>query len=198
MKSFHEFIKRIKEYREISEVGETTRRLFSMNGFDGCITILGVLIGFYIQNVYEPMLIFKTGIAAAIAMSMSGLWGAYLTERSVRIKDLKELESATLSDLKNTRIGSALKFATIVVSVVDAVSPLITSFLPLIPFLFAENLGIKACYLISFIILFLTLFLLGIFLGSISKENLLISAIKMILAGIMSILIITFTERFIG
>jgi predicted membrane protein (TIGR00267 family) len=198
MKSFHEFIKRIKEYREISEVGETTRRLFSMNGFDGCITILGVLIGFYIQNVYEPMLIFKTGIAAAIAMSMSGLWGAYLTERSVRIKDLKELESATLSDLKNTRIGSALKFATIVVSVVDAVSPLITSFLPLIPFLFAENLGIKACYLISFIILFLTLFLLGIFLGSISKENLLISAIKMILAGIMSVLIITFTERFIG
>jgi predicted membrane protein (TIGR00267 family) len=198
MKSFHEFIKRIKEYREISEVEETTRRLFSMNGFDGCITILGVLIGFYIQNIYEPMLIFKTGIAAAIAMSMSGLWGAYLTERSVRIKDLKELESATISDLNNTKIGSALRFATIVVAVVDAVAPFITAFLALIPFLFAENLGIKACYLISFIILFLTLFLLGIFLGRISKENLLISAIKMIVAGIMSVLIITFTERFIG
>jgi predicted membrane protein (TIGR00267 family) len=169
-----------------------------MNGFDGCITILGVLIGFYIQNIYEPMLIFKTGIAAAIAMSMSGLWGAYLTERSVRIKDLKELESATISDLNNTKIGSALRFATIVVAVVDAVAPFITAFLALIPFLFAENLGIKACYLISFIILFLTLFLLGIFLGRISKENLLISAIKMIVAGIMSVLIITFTERFIG
>ncbi len=198
MKSFHEFIEKIKEYREISEVDETARRLFSMNGFDGCITILGLLIGFYIQNFDEPMLIFKIGIAAAIAMSMSGLWGAYLTERSERIKDLKELESVTISDLNNTKIGSALRFATIVITIVDAVAPFITAFLTLIPFLFAKVLDIKTRYYISFIILFLTLFLLGIFLGRVSKENLLISAIKMIVAGIMSVLIITFTERFIG
>lgn len=198
MKSFHEFIEKIKEYREISEVDETARRLFSMNGFDGCITILGLLIGFYIQNFDEPVLIFKIGIAAAIAMSMSGLWGAYLTERSERIKDLKELESVTISDLNNTKIGSAHRFATIVIAIVNAVASFITAFLALIPFLFAKVLDIKTRYYISFIILFLTLFLLGIFLGRVSKENLLISAIKMIVAGIMSVLIIIFAERFIG
>ena len=198
MKSFHEFIERIKEYREISEVDEYARRLFSMNGFDGCITILGVLIGFYIQNIDEPMLIFKTGIAVAIAMAISGLWGAYSAERSERIKDLKELERVTISDLDNTKIGSALRFATIVVAMVDAIAPFVTAFLALIPFLFAKILDIKTCYYISFIILFSTLFLLGIFLGRVSKENLLIAAIKMIIAGIMCVLIITFAERFIG
>ncbi|MBA7605469.1 hypothetical protein ES703_12601 [subsurface metagenome] len=198
MKSFHEFIERIKEYREISEVDEYARRLFSMNGFDGCITILGMLISFYIQNINDPLLIFKIGFAAAIAMAMSGLWGAYLTERSERIKDLKELERVTISDLNNTKIGSALRFATIVVAMVDAIAPFVTAFLALIPFLFAKILDIKTCYYISFIILFSTLFLLGIFLGRVSKENLLIAAIKMIIAGIMCVLIITFTERFIG
>jgi len=120
---------------------------------------------------------------------ISGLWGAYLAERSERISDLRELEKATISSLNNTKIGSAHRFATVVVAVIDGIAPFITAFFSLIPFLFNKYLNISICYYISFTLTFLALFLLGVFLGRISKENLFISGLKMVVAGITSVLI---------
>lgn len=189
MNFLQEFIKKIKEYREISKVDKIARRYFAMNGFDGSLTILGLLIGYYLSDFDNPLIIFVTGISTCIAMGISGLWGAYLAERSERISDLRELEKATISSLNNTKIGSAHRFATVVVAVIDGVAPFITAFFSLIPFLFNKYLNISICYYISFTLTFLALFLLGVFLGRISKENLFISGLKMVVAGITSVLI---------
>jgi len=189
MNFLQEFIKKIKEYREISKVDKIARRYFAMNGFDGSLTILGLLIGYYLSDFDNPLIIFVTGISTCIAMGISGLWGAYLAERSERISDLRELEKATISSLNNTKIGSAHRFATVVVAVIDGIAPFITAFFSLIPFLFNKYLNISICYYISFTLTFLALFLLGVFLGRISKENLFISGLKMVVAGITSVLI---------
>lgn len=189
MNFLYKFTKKLKEYRKISKVDEIARRYFVMNGFDGSLTILGLLIGYYLTNFKNPIVIFVTGISTCIAMGISGLWGAYLTERSERISNLRELEKATISNLNNTKIGSAHKFATIFVAIVDAVAPFITAFFSLIPFLFTEYLDIRTCYYISFALTFTALFVLGMFLGRISKENLFISGMKMVIAGIVSVLI---------
>lgn len=189
MNFLYKFTEKLKEYREISKVDEIARRCFAKNGFDGSLTILGFLIGFYLANVKNPIVIFVTGISTCIAMGISGLWGAYLTERSERISSIRELEKATISDLSNTKIESAHKFAMIVVAIVDAVAPFVTALFSLIPFQFTKYLDIRTCYYISFALTFTALFMLGVFLGRISKENLFISGMKMVIAGIVSILI---------
>jgi len=189
MNFLYKFTEKLKEYREISKVDEIARRYFVMNGFDGSLTILGLLIGYYLTNFKNPIVIFVTGISTCIAMGISGLWGAYLAERSERISNLRELEKATISNLNDTKIGSAYRFATIVVAIIDAVAPFITAFFSLIPFLFTKYLDIKTCYYISFALTFTALFVLGVFLGRTSKENLFISGMKMVIAGIVSVLI---------
>jgi len=68
MNFLQEFIKKIKEYREISKVDKIARRYFAMNGFDGSLTILGLLIGYYLSDFDNPLIIFVTGISTCIAM----------------------------------------------------------------------------------------------------------------------------------
>ena len=57
-------------------------------------------------------------------MGISGLWGSYLTESAERKHDLDELSKSTLTDLHNSRIGKASRFAAVVVSLVDGISPI--------------------------------------------------------------------------
>ena len=134
-----------------------------------------------------------TGLSTCVAMGISGLWGSYLTESAERKHDLDELSQSTLTDLKNSRIGKASRFAAVVVSLVDGISPFLAAMLVLIPF-FLHNLfpSIQMVYYTSLGLALLTLFALGLFLGKISKENLILSGIKTVIAGIASIIISSF------
>ena len=77
-------LKRWKKYSEISDVGPITRRYFVMNAFDGALTMLGVIFGAYVSGVLKPMIIISAGIAGSIAMGVSGMSGAYMTEKAER------------------------------------------------------------------------------------------------------------------
>lgn len=179
------FWKKIKEYNKIANIEEMGRRYFAMNSFDGILTIIGVIIGNFIAAVQNPKIIISTGFGVSIAMGISGIWGTYLTEEAERKKKLIELGKATLSDLKDTKIAKAEKAATLIISFIDGVSPFLAAFIVIIPFFFASSIGMHYAYLMSLIIAFMLLMLLGIFLGHISKENRFISGLKMIVAGLV-------------
>jgi len=183
-------IARLKEYGELSEVGDIVRRYFAMNAFDGVLTILGVLIGAYVAGVQEPDVIVTTGLSTAAAMGVSGLWGAALTETAERKKSLDELEEATLSDLGDTKIGKASKLAVVVVSLADALAPLVSGVLVLVPFILGSLLpDIMIAYYASLAIGLATLFSLGMFLGWVSKDNLFVTGLKTVSAGLVSMAI---------
>ncbi len=57
------------------------RRYFVVNGFDGALTMLGLLMGFYFNNdsISLHMLI-NACMGAAIALSASGISSAYISE----------------------------------------------------------------------------------------------------------------------
>lgn len=123
-------------------------------------------------------------------MGISGLWGSYLTESAERKHDLEELSQSTLTDLRNSRIGRASRYAAVIVSIVDGISPFLAALLVLTPFLlynlFTDTMHVYYAALAAALV---TLFALGIFLGKISKENLLVSGIKTVIAGVASIII---------
>jgi len=104
-----------------------------MNAFDGVLTTIGVPMGNYLAGVRDLAKPIRTGIATSIAMGVSGLWGAYLTETAERQRDLSELERACLVDQSDTKIGRASRLAVVIVSVVDGLAPFLAALVVLIP-----------------------------------------------------------------
>jgi len=183
-------LRRIREYDNLVNIGEIARRYFAMNAFDGVLTIIGVLMGNMVAGVEDPQIVISTGMATCIAMGISGLWGAYLTESAERKRDLDQLSRHTLTDLNDTRIGRASRAATVIVALVDGLSPFLAASFVLLPF-FVVGLfpSLTEVYYTSLGLALLTLFGLGLFLGYISRGNLILYGVKTVVAGAIAILI---------
>jgi predicted membrane protein (TIGR00267 family) len=189
-KPIRRILDQANQYNDIANVGEIARRYFVMNAFDGVLTIIGMLMGNMAAGVTNPNIVITTGLSTSIAMGISGLWGSYLTESAERKHDLDELSHSTLTDLNDSRIGRASRYAAVMVSIVDGISPLLAALLVLIPFFIYRIFpNIQVVYYTTLGVALVTLFALGVFLGNISKENLIISGIKTTIAGVASIII---------
>lgn len=189
-RSVRHMIEKANEYNDIANIAEIARRSFGNNAFDGILTMIGVMIGSFTSGINNPKVVITTGLSTSIAIMISGAWGAYLTESAERKKDLKELGRSTLTDLNGSRIGRAGRFAAFAVAIVDGLSPFIGAILPLFPFFFSYLFpNIQYVYYTAFSIALIALFALGIWLGNIAKENLILYGLKTLLAGIVSILV---------
>ena len=182
---------RIRMYVEISGIAEIGRRYLVMNAFDGALTVLGVIIGAIVAGLESPKLLIGTGIGASIAMGVSGLVGAYITERAERRHKMQELEESMMFKIKDTIYEEASTFATIVVAIIDGLAPAAAALIAIIPFFLVEwgILTLEFAYTISLGLTFGVLFLLGIFLGKVSRENMILYGIIMIAAGLLTALI---------
>jgi predicted membrane protein (TIGR00267 family) len=179
------FFSEFSDYNRIANISEIARRYFLMNTFDGIMTILGIIIGSMIAGSSDPTLVIKVSLGTAIAMAVSGIWGAYTAEHTERIREIKELEKATMHKLKNTKIFRAFQTAEFIVAFVDGLSPVIATLAVLTPFLLSA-IPIMTKYIASIIISFFILAVLGWFSAKMSKERIVPSVFKMLLAGIIS------------
>jgi predicted membrane protein (TIGR00267 family) len=188
--SISEFLEEIQTYNKIMGISEIARRYFAMNAFDGVLTTIGVLAGNYLAGVRDLSIPIRTGIATSIAMGISGLWGAYLTETAERQRELSELEKVSLIDQTNTSIGRASRFAVFVVSIVDGLAPALASMIVLIPLFLGTLIDNPVLsYALAGGTALLCLFGLGMFLGKVSDKNLIGFGIKTLLAGLVAIAI---------
>jgi len=177
-----------RQYDEIADVSSIARRYFAMNAFDGVVTIIGVVAGAMVAGVTRPAVVVVTGLTTAVAMGVSGFTGAYLTEAAERERELKRLGKATLRDLHHTRVGRAARFAVVVVTLVDGLSPMLAAGLVLAPFYVAAWLpSITWAYYAALAFSLVVLFALGILLGRISNKGLIVYGIKTTLAGLLAI-----------
>ncbi|KKN30569.1 hypothetical protein LCGC14_0832670 [marine sediment metagenome] len=210
MKSIRETIRKWKQYGKLSDLGEISRRKFFNNCFDGALTTAGLVSGIFMIFLaasstiqFTPLNVLMTGFATAIAIGISGLWGAFLSEEAERkkkvdglkrdmaiIEDSDEKENNNGKNSKKTKtiLEKAENFATIVASLVDGGAPAIGSVLPLIPFFFGVTLTIMH-FIFSYIILAALLVYLGIFLGNISGGGKLRYALHLVTAGIVTLVV---------
>jgi len=188
--SIPEFLEEIQTYNQIVGISKIARRYFAMNAFDGVLTTIGVLVGNYLAGVRDLSIPIQIGIATSIAMGISGLWGAYLTESAERQRELADLEKISLIDQSETSIGRASRFAVIVVSVVDGLAPALAAFIVLIPLFLGSWINNPILsYSLAGGIALLLLFGLGLFLGKVSEKSLIGYGFKTLLAGILAIAI---------
>ena len=164
-----------------------------MNSFDGALTTFGFLLGSFAAGVDDASLIVHIGLATAIAIGFSGLTGALMTERAERTREVHSMEKALHRKLDNTDYKRAYDFASIMAALVDGASPLIASLVLLSPFFF---LDISSAYYLSFSLALCVFLALGAFLGRISKENVITTALKLLFAGLLCMVIILALEAF--
>ena len=180
----------VREYERIAGFLKIARRALANNAFDGVLTTIGVLMGQYMVGIRDASIVIRIGVATSISIGISGLWGAYLAESAERRRELAELERISLTDLGETKIGRASRMAVIVVSLVDGLSPFVSSLIVLIPMFIAPFIGnILVSYALSMAVALASLFGLGMFLGHISGRSLIGYGLRTTVAGIVAIVI---------
>ena len=194
MPFFSQLLSDLDNANKLTGVGSLLRRYFAMNGFDGALTTLGIVFGAFLANVQEPKIIMFMAISASVAMTVSGFWGTYLTEKSERRKELLRLESKMLISLQNTKLSRAADLASWEASAVNGFSPFLAAVIIASPFALARYsiIEITTAFYASFALAIIILFLLGAFLGKVSNQSKFVMGAKMIAAGGLSVLISMF------
>lgn len=180
-------LRKLRSDLHIVRADEIARRYLVLNAFDGVLATLGIIAGAYFAGATQARVILVAGLGASAAMGISGAWGAYLTERAERMRAIRELERELFTSLKGSTIEQASRTAVFLISMVDGLSPLATSLLCLSPLLVSlvglVSLGVAVTF--SIVIALVILFALGLFLGRMSRTNLILQGVLMTLAGFL-------------
>ena len=147
------------------------RRYFVVNGFDGALTMLGLLVGFYVSEDVRLPIVINACIGVAIALGMSGVSSAYISEAAEKQRELKELEKAMVTDLGNSAYGQAARLLPLVIAFVNGVAPLAISLIILLPLWLAPSLEPFSTLPLesAFVMALITIFFLGVYLGQVSQ-----------------------------
>ena len=174
--------RRLREYDEITNVRPIIRRYFVIGAFDGALTVLGIIIGASAFGDLEAhkALIVSASIGAAIALAVSSAVGAYEAERVEKKLDIRTIERAMLARLSEEH-REAFRFAAILSAIVHGIAPLIAALLPVIPFAFLDA---DTATIAAIVITLAILFVLGVYLGNLVRERVLMTGLRFVAAGI--------------
>jgi predicted membrane protein (TIGR00267 family) len=168
------------------------RRYFVVNGFDGALTMLGLIVGFLISDPADLPVIINVCMAAAIALTMSGMSSAYVSESAERQRALGKLEQAMVSDLKESAHGDASRWVPLLIALVNGLAPLIISLFILMP-LWLSTAGVPLPVdplTAAIMVALLLVFLLGVFLGRIAGVSWLRSGMQTLLIAVVTSVLI--------
>lgn len=169
----------------LAQASSIARRYFVTNGFDSALTMLGLLVGFYTAGSVSVEVAIKVCMGVAIALGVSGLSSTWLSETAERKRDLQKLESALLDSLEESDHARASNIVPILVAVVSGLSPFLISLIIMLPLWLAEiGLITFSPYVAAVIVAMIVLFLLGIMLGRLSRENWLWAGLRTVLIAV--------------
>ena len=187
-------ITRLLHLIRLSQSQSIIRRYFVVNGFDGALTMFGLILGFMLSGNIQVSSVINVCLGAAIALSVSGVSSAYVSERAERKFLLRKLEDAMLTDLSHSRHAHAAKFVPVAVALVNGLAPLLISLLIMIP-LWLDEAGlswVSAPLWSSLSIAGLLLFALGVVLSNVSGIPWYLSGLKTLIIGFSTALLIYF------
>lgn len=198
-KLFANFLRKVRVYLHVTKASGIARRYFVMNGFDGAMTIFGIVLGSWIAGVSKPEVILLAGLGACLAMGVSGFFGAFMAEKAERERHLKDMEKVANGQVDPIQYEAA-RFVTVYVALIDGLSPALTAFVSLIPFFLTSLnfISVTHAYAASLTLSLAILFLLGIYLGKVAKENGWLYGVAMLTVGALTAVIILLIQLFVG
>lgn len=182
-------LKQLKTLLEISHSVEIMRRYFVVNGYDGALTMLGLIMGFYVSDRVELGVVITTCLAAALALGMSGISSAYISEAAERRLTLAQLEKAMVTSLDESHHARAAVWIPWLVALVNGMAPLLISLIIIGPLWLADNglvMPVGPLPAAMFVAL-LMIFLLGVFLGRVSGAFWLWSGLQSLAVAVVTL-----------
>jgi predicted membrane protein (TIGR00267 family) len=172
------------------------RRYFVVNGFDGALTMLGLLTGFYLSGTQDLNVVIGACLGATIALGVSGLSSAYLSESAERQRSLLELQQAMLADLSDSAPASSARLMPLFVALVNGAAPVVLALIIILPlWLHRAAIPLPIAPLPAAIATaFLCIFFLGVFLSRVGGTWWLLGGIKSLLIAVITVAIILLLE----
>ncbi len=194
---FEDFKKVIRIYPDVKGVA---RRMFVTNSLDGIVAAMGINVGGFSAKG-DPLLLASSIIGGTVAMGViSGIIGVYLSERTERLKEVKDLEKKVASSLRESIYWKAVKILPIYVALWSGVGIVLFPILIALPYLLAGYglLSLDYAYISSILVGLSLMGILGYYLGRISRENIALSIIRVTAMGIAAIIIVKLLRLTIG
>jgi len=182
----------IKELLALSHAEAIARRYFITNGFDGALAMLGLCIGINTSGEIEPVIAAKACIGTGLALGVSGLTSAYISEAAERQKTLRDIEQAMLTTLDNTKQAYVAKLVPYSIALVNGLAPLVIAVLVTIPlWLSAYDIWLPLHPLWFAVSVALTIvFFLGVFLARLSSTFWLWGGVKALGAALLTLFLV--------
>lgn len=161
---------------------------------DGSLSTLGVVLGAAVGG--DIKVIIAAGLGGGIANSLSNILGALTAERAAVMVGFSKYERAMVGSktrLRDTKIYEEEKKKIWKSGILDGVATLVGSLVPIIPFALVE---LKSAVWASIYLTVVLLFALGLYLGKLSEENIMLSGIKMAVFGAVTAVIASSLQFF--
>lgn len=186
---------KFKQFKTLLLVSDSVgimRRYFVVNGFDGALTTLGLIMGFYVSDQVDLQVVITTCLAAALALGMSGISSAYISETAERRRNLAQLEQAMVASLEKSQQARAVTWIPWLVALVNGVAPLLISLIIIFPLWLAQHavLPILQPLLAAMFVALIIIFLLGVFLGRVSGAFWLWSGLQSLAVALLTAVLI--------
>lgn len=165
------------------------RRYFVVNGFDGALTMLGVILGFITTDRVPLSVVIGTCLGAAIALGVSGVSSAYLSETAERQRALSDLEEAMAKSLQGSAHAQAARWVPLLIALVNGSAPLLISLLIITPLWLARAgipLPMQALHG-ALLVALLIIFFLGVFLGRVAGNSIWRSGLQTLLVALVTV-----------
>ena len=145
---------------------------------DGALSTLGVVIG---ASSGDVSIIIAAGTGGTFANGISNILGAFTAERAEKYEELRIIEDAMVQrDLKKSALEDHLKHTTKKAGFVDGAATMVGGLIPVTPYFFLDP---ATALMVSIGMVMIVLFGLGAYVGSLSRENLLLSGIRLAVFG---------------
>lgn len=162
------------------------RRYFVVNGFDGALAMLGLVMGFYATGGASLDVAIAACMGTAVALGVSGLSSAYISESAERSRALKDLEGAMAGEsLAASSHGRAARLVPFYVAAVNGLAPFVTALLIIAP-LWMVRWGVAlplSPFAAAAAVATFLLFLYGVYLGAVSGTFWLWSGVRTLLVA---------------
>ena len=158
---------------------------------------MGIVLGATLSG--DVKVIIAASLGGGIANALSNILGAMTAERAAVMLEFGEYDKAMVGrtkDLKDTTIYERARAKIYRGGLIDGLGTFLGALVPVIPFFFMfAGFGIDTLVLASIASTVGLLFVLGLYLGKLSKENIMWAGAKMALFGLATAVVAMGIER---
>lgn len=155
-------------------------RAILRGSIDGCVSILGVVIGAYGA---DSAMLLSAALAGNLANGASNLMAAFSAESAQRGARLQVLERSMLKDLHGTEPERQVRIAARREAMADGVATMVGGLIPILPFFFLTGAVAMLLSMIGSLVVMLTL---GAWTGYASHQGALRSGVRLLMLGIIT------------